>query len=91
MEEPNMLITCPECGKKVSDKAAACPECGCPMEEIRKQFQFFLYDPETMTGKTAADNEAIEVAEDFYGELIASADGRVWNSGGQVVAEWTRK
>lgn len=25
-----MLIRCPECGKEISDKAAACPSCGCP-------------------------------------------------------------
>ena len=27
------LITCPECGVKVSDKAAACPHCGYPIGE----------------------------------------------------------
>lgn len=27
------LITCPECGKQVSDRAAACPSCGCPLQE----------------------------------------------------------
>ena len=26
------LISCPECGKEISDKAAACPNCGCPVE-----------------------------------------------------------
>ncbi len=26
------LITCVECGNKVSDKAECCPECGCPVE-----------------------------------------------------------
>ena len=26
------LITCVECGNKVSDKALSCPECGCPIE-----------------------------------------------------------
>ena len=26
------LIKCPECGKKISDKATACIHCGCPME-----------------------------------------------------------
>ena len=29
-----MLITCPECGKRVSDKASACPNCGAPIEVI---------------------------------------------------------
>ena len=26
------LITCPDCGGMVSDRAAACPHCGCPAE-----------------------------------------------------------
>ncbi len=25
------LISCPECGTEVSDKAGACPKCGCPI------------------------------------------------------------
>ena len=29
------LINCPECGKRISDKAAACPECGCPNSEFK--------------------------------------------------------
>lgn len=82
-----MLVTCPECGKKVSDKAAACPQCGCPMDEILNQFKMTVYNPETMTGKTPEDDKAIEVAMEFYGELLVSGDGRVWNSGGQIVAE----
>lgn len=28
------LIKCTECGKDISDKAAACPNCGCPTEEV---------------------------------------------------------
>lgn len=28
-----MLIPCPECERKVSDRAAACPECGYPIRE----------------------------------------------------------
>jgi len=27
------LISCPECGNDVSDKAKACPNCGCPVNE----------------------------------------------------------
>nr|MCR5105116.1 hypothetical protein [Eubacterium sp.] len=30
---------CPECGKELSDKAAACPSCGCPIEEIMAQLE----------------------------------------------------
>lgn len=26
------LITCPECGKEISDKANVCPYCACPSE-----------------------------------------------------------
>ena len=29
-----MLITCSECGKSVSDKAASCPNCGAPLRAI---------------------------------------------------------
>lgn len=28
------LIKCTECGKEISDKAAACPHCGCPTAEM---------------------------------------------------------
>lgn len=27
------LFNCPECGKEISDKAAACPHCGCPVSK----------------------------------------------------------
>jgi len=26
------LLKCPDCGREVSDKAAACPGCGCPVD-----------------------------------------------------------
>lgn len=29
-----MLITCSECGKQVSDKAASCPRCGNPIANV---------------------------------------------------------
>ena len=86
-----MLIVCPECGGKLSDKAAACPACGYPMEEIRKKSVLLPFDTETMTGKTPADDKAIETATEFYGELLVSGDGRVWNDGGQIVAEMKYK
>ena len=27
------LISCPECGKEISDKALSCPSCGCPISQ----------------------------------------------------------
>lgn len=33
------LIQCPECGKKISDKAFACPNCGNPMNQQPQQVQ----------------------------------------------------
>ena len=28
------IISCPECGKQVSDRAVSCPECGCPISAV---------------------------------------------------------
>lgn len=28
------LIECPDCGRKVSDRAANCPDCACPVSEV---------------------------------------------------------
>ena len=30
------LISCPECGKEISDKAEICPNCGCPLENYEE-------------------------------------------------------
>jgi DNA-directed RNA polymerase subunit RPC12/RpoP len=32
------LIKCPECGRQVSDQAAACPECGYPIRKVEYKF-----------------------------------------------------
>ena len=31
------IITCYECGDRVSDRAAACPHCGAPMRSVQRQ------------------------------------------------------
>ena len=36
------LITCPECGKALSDKAYACPHCGYPVREKNKSYSLRL-------------------------------------------------
>ncbi len=34
------LVTCPDCGKRVSDKAEACPNCGSPISQVSDQLLF---------------------------------------------------
>ena len=34
------LITCPECGKQISDKAPACIHCGCPIQQVHTEQQY---------------------------------------------------
>ncbi|WP_249303408.1 zinc-ribbon domain-containing protein [Qiania dongpingensis] len=48
------LIKCPECGKEVSDKAAACPNCGFPLD---------LY------AEAKRDNKADSNCHDKYGRF----------------------
>jgi uncharacterized membrane protein YvbJ len=31
------LVSCPECNRKVSDRATACPQCGCPISQTSMQ------------------------------------------------------
>ena len=50
------LIHCPECGKEVSDQAAACVHCGYPLRaaDLPIRYALILEDPGPDPGKTAA-------------------------------------
>ena len=49
-----VLLTCPECGGKVSDQATSCPHCGYPISKIEKPIEVrsdvFKYDDTTIVG-----------------------------------------
>lgn len=61
------LITCPECGREVSDKATTCPYCGNPLKE----------NPETeMSTKadavSAAQKRITSNGRSYYGRFMWS-------------------
>ena len=50
------IITCPECGNKISDKALSCPNCGCPIEHDGRKCEQSGAEP-------LIDEDAIQMAE----------------------------
>ena len=68
------LIDCPECGKRVSDRAATCPDCGCPIAPAEVQTI-------EKTGKKYKAAEIIGLSILFVGVFIGCA-GHLRNSEG---------
>ena len=67
------LIECPECGRKVSDKAVACPQCGYPISGIGQ-----IAEEESVgrshTGKSKKDTADNEEVRDSEGSALPSED-----------------
>lgn len=59
------LIKCTECGKEVSDKAAACPNCGCPVprDEMNDQTKEELQGESEDVSECASEKTANDVKE----------------------------
>lgn len=74
------LITCPECGKKISDKATSCPNCGCPiasvknLQELSKQEEVRQHE----TNKTKQTNMIVGLVVATF--LIVTLGISYWNS-----------
>lgn len=47
-----MLISCPECGHNISDKAISCPSCGYPINSSLNQFKEHVDPPAKPQGNT---------------------------------------
>ena len=73
------LITCPECGAKVSEKAATCPKCGYPMQPMA--------DLTRITRRFLRGYEWKSKAELFGWPLIHIAVGRNKETGKLLVAK----
>lgn len=62
------LIQCPECGKMVSERAAACPECGCPVGDPLNQ----LEEPSVrVTHEEPSGNPGTKILFGFLAGVVA--------------------
>ena len=69
------LINCPECGKKISDKATACPDCGCPINVTSSNSST---DPSTsldnlfILARRAKEEKNATKASSYYEQILLS-------------------
>lgn len=59
------IISCPECGKEISDKAACCPNCGYPIQKAEE---------------TKAKNNNVENQQKDYTKIAAEAEKKTVES-----------
>ena len=73
------IILCPECGKQISDRAAACPECGYPIsteaatQENIKEENTEIMQKNIINARRAKTKEAWNEVEKYY-KLVEQAD-----------------
>lgn len=76
------LITCPECGREISDKAAACPHCGFPIQEhLRAQTQ-----NQTNTYSILLDVVGGDLQKDELRRILRLTDAQIDAAISQVLA-----
>lgn len=63
------LITCPECGQSISDKAAACPHCGSPLERAERETEQLISEL-TGTLKAKIDTDTADQGHPLTKEEI---------------------
>lgn len=51
------LIECPDCGRKVSDRAASCPDCACPVAEVMAEEREEQRRREVLESRKALERE----------------------------------
>lgn len=61
------LINCPECGKKISDKAISCPQCGCPSSEWKQNIK---------NESTIKEDLFPKITEEYIDSVYSEVDGK---------------
>lgn len=77
------LISCPECGKEISDKAFACPNCGNPMNQQSQQVvqvqqvqqEEYLCCPKCGSRELHAEHKGFSGGKALAGALITGGIG----------------
>ena len=78
------LITCPDCGKQVSNRATACPDCGCPIGSLqggilRVECRFFgLFGNCRITVNFCGKSSVIK--NGFYDDFPVPSDGKTYTA-----------
>ena len=70
------LVSCPECGNKVSTFAQHCMSCGCPTSEFERISEEQAKEREAKKAKEAEEREAKKAkeAEICYGEVMSLSE-----------------
>ena len=64
------LIICPECGKQISDKAAACPNCGCPITNYPRDIKIRCLSTDRTVKYLIFCIDGFEVARGAVGTVV---------------------
>lgn len=68
------LITCPECGRQVSERAKACPGCGCPIAEAETH-NGEIYESQKTIEETESDKEIDNLSQGKAGNISIIQNG----------------
>lgn len=69
------LISCPECGKEISDKATACPNCGNPMNQQPQQQEEYLCCPKCGSRELHAEHKGFSGGKALAGAIVTGGIG----------------
>lgn len=71
------LITCPECGREVSDQAASCPQCGYPIKASRDLWRVQYFAPKrrvSLENLARSERGVTHVEWEIKGESLITRD-----------------
>lgn len=71
------LITCPECGREVSDQATSCPQCGYPIKASRDLWRVQFFSPKrrgSIEGLARSTRGVTHIEWEIKGDTLITKD-----------------